>query len=112
MRVMAAADAAPDGSGAARELAPRRADLQWLVSYRRGALIVVYAVMGPWALARMEHRGSEALIWIALVAALLLWCTLDAPLHGREFHHGLAFPFLMTWPISVAYYLYWTRGRR
>jgi hypothetical protein len=70
-------------------------------------------MVGQWALAATtRHAGIEVLNQAALFVTLLFWCMLDARIHDKPFQHGIVTPFAATWPISVAFYLVWTRGWR
>ena len=62
------------------------------------------------ALAGHEHDRLRLLGAFGLALALLHWATLDAAAHGKELVHGLALPFLFTWPLASLVYLAWTRG--
>jgi hypothetical protein len=84
-----------------------------LISYRRFALFGVYVSLGctVFQYAR-HHAGAEALSQLACMSALFYWCTLDAHIHGKTFHHGWALQFSATCPVSLTFYLVWTRGWR
>jgi hypothetical protein len=84
-----------------------------LARYRRIALGVFCAAMGIACLeVYRHHKLHDVLAEVLAVFALLFWCTLDARIHGKTFHHGWALPFLATWPVTMAFYLVWTRGWR
>jgi hypothetical protein len=84
-----------------------------LVDYRRVAVCAVYSSFGLAVLAQARHRqGVEALGWLVCASAILYWCTLDAHIRGKTFHHGWAVAFMFTWPVALPIYLVWTQGWR
>jgi hypothetical protein len=84
-----------------------------LVLYRRVAVVVLWAAMVAALLEFFRHHtGHQTLATLLAASALLFWCTLDARIHDKTFHHGWALPFTATWPASLAIYLVWTRGWR
>jgi hypothetical protein len=91
--------------------APVDQDVAWLVNYRRGALCAVYVTI--WLSAfPTPHVAIHVMNTLGFGCALLFWCALDARIRGKPFQHGLGLPLLMTWPVSMAAYLVWTRGWR
>jgi hypothetical protein len=84
-----------------------------LVLYRRVAVVAFCAATAFTFIEVARHHADHQLL-AELVAtfALLFWCTLDARLHDKTFHHGWALPFTATWPVSLAVHLVWTRGWR
>jgi hypothetical protein len=85
--------------------------MAWLVPYRQVALCGVYGMIGVYVLTSGDPR-LDLLKPFALIAALLSWCTFDAAIHEKELPHGLVLVSLATFPVTLAVYLIWTRGRR
>jgi hypothetical protein len=91
---------------------PVKLQMQWLVSNCRVAFWAIYGMLGIAFLSGMHRTRLELLTLVGVVAASLFWCTLDAWICRKEFFHGLALPFFFAFPVSVAFYLVWTRGWR
>jgi hypothetical protein len=83
-----------------------------LVLHRRCALLAFCAAMAIACEFSRHHAGHEAVAELVAVSALLFWCTLDARIHDKTFHHGWGVPFMATWPVALPIYLVWTRGWR
>ena len=85
-----------------------------LALYRRVAVVAFCAATAAALIEEVSHHhaGHQALAELVAMFALLLWCTLDARIHDKTFHHGWALPFAATWPVSLAVHLVWTRGWR
>jgi hypothetical protein len=49
---------------------------------------------------------------ITIPSSLILWCGMDARLHGKIFLRGFVIPMMVTWPVGVAVHLIWTRGAK
>ena len=77
-----------------------------------GAAVLLGASMLATALGGAHHRLLTDLLLFAAGVDVLLWCLLDAPLYEKYFEHAFVLPFLVTWPVSLAVYLVWTRGLR
>lgn len=106
------------GHGDARQLRPRRiahdgGQRVLLNRYRQRAFAGVYVPLVPCVFAATKHlRLVDVLLELALGVNVLIWCLIDARIHGKVFQHAFVLPFLATWPISVAFHLVWTRGPR
>lgn len=85
----------------------------WMRPYRSLALWGAYATNAAfWFGGVTGDTYIQAVAGISCVSALMFWCTLDAHVHGQEFVHGMWIPFMATLPVSLAFYLVWTRGNR
>jgi len=91
-------------------------DVAFLEKYCRRARTGAWVLLGAWVLivsfAGDRHRTLEDLLAFAVGVDVLLWCVVDARLHEKYFEHAFAIPFLLTWPVTLAVYLVWTRGGR
>jgi len=84
-----------------------------LQRYRARAVFVAYVLLVLWVFAAGGAHGVVASLWqLALGGVVLYGCVLDARLHDKHFEHAFALPLLVTWPVSLAVYLVWTRGSR
>jgi hypothetical protein len=87
---------------------PPRADISWLLVYRRLALGAVFVAI-TFAAAAATLRTAE-MAELGVVPALLFWCGLDARIQEKPFPHGMAVALAVTWPLGIGVYLVWTRG--
>jgi hypothetical protein len=93
----------------------QRAFPEWTYAYRRRALVFVYLALAISAAATSvanDARDIDLLTRLAVGSAIVAWCVLDAPSHGKRFEHGFVLPLVMTYPAGIAVYLIWTRGSR
>lgn len=94
-------------------LGSRGDDRAAYAEHRRWALIAAYVTYAFVQFAGLSgHAVLELVSQLALMSAFLQWWTLDASLHRKTIHHGVVLPFLATLPVSMAFYLAWTRGWR
>ena len=86
--------------------------LHWATRCRRHALMLVLAgafVDGVVGEVDARLHGPAALV---VASAVVLWCQLDALLHGKLYERASAWLLLFTWPVGVLVHLGWTRRWR
>jgi hypothetical protein len=49
---------------------------------------------------------------LVFASTIVLWCTLDAIVHGKLFLRSFAWTMMFTWPVGVLVHLVWTRRWR
>jgi hypothetical protein len=91
-------------------------EVAFLEKYCRRAHVGAGVLLGVWmivvTLGGGHHRLLDNLLFFAVGVDILLWCLLDARLYEKCFEHAFVIPFLLTWPVTLAVYLMWTRGGR
>jgi hypothetical protein len=84
----------------------------WVPTYRRRAAVLLGALAFVGAIARPQEQIARGLWAMSFASGLVLWCTLDARMHGKIFLRSYAWTMMFTWPIGMLAYLIWTRRVR
>jgi hypothetical protein len=85
----------------------------WVFEYRRLALVAVYLAFLLEATAAFGGTSLlNTLCALTEASAIVLWCTLDAEIHGKMFIRSYAWTMMFTWPLGIVVYLLWTRRSR
>lgn len=84
----------------------------WRFQYRRLATALVLAAAFAEGLASSSSAMVRAAIAVTTPSALILWCGLDARIHGKLFLRAFVLPMFLTWPVGFAVHLIWTRGAK
>lgn len=85
-----------------------------LISRRRAAVIVSYAVSALWGAAFFAGPDPlmELLVSLAGGTAVTQFCMFDSRIQGRPLAWSVPWLIFCSWPISVPAYLFWSRGLR
>ena len=84
----------------------------WAHRYRSYALILALTGAFVSGVVREVDARIELPAFLALASAVVLWCQLDALLHGKIYQRACAWLMMFTWPVGVLVHLIWTRRWR
>ena len=85
----------------------------WVRSSRLVLVLTAVTVLASsFALTVVPSEQVDLLTRLVSGTAALMFCTVDARVHGKTVQRGLVLPLFMTWPLAVGVHLVWTRGKR
>jgi len=85
---------------------------EWAIRQRRFALSLALAGSFLHGVLREIDAVLDIPTFLLVASAVVLFCQLDALLHGKIYQRAFAWLLMFTWPLGVAVHLYWTRRWR